>query len=79
MSLLFNYTCNTFCLSAIVVLGYVLISAVTAVTTLSLEQYALAGSLAGEVLSRIRTVAALNAQPVAIQSYREHLFAAMKV
>lgn len=59
--------------------GVVLISAVTAVTTLSLEQYALAGSIAAETLAAIRTVTALNAQPDAIRRYRRHLLAAMQV
>jgi ATP-binding cassette subfamily B (MDR/TAP) protein 1 len=59
--------------------GAVLISAVSAVTTLSLEQYALAGSIATETLAGIRTVSALNAQPDAIKRYRVHLFAALQV
>jgi hypothetical protein len=57
----------------------VLISAVSAVTTLSLEQYALAGSIATETLAGIRTVSALNAQPDAIKRYRVHLFVALQV
>jgi ABC-type bacteriocin/lantibiotic exporter with double-glycine peptidase domain len=60
-------------------IGVVLISAVSAVTTLSLEQYALAGSVASETLAAIRTVSALNAQPDAIKHYRRHLFSAMEV
>jgi ATP-binding cassette subfamily B (MDR/TAP) protein 1 len=60
-------------------IGMVLISAVSAVTTLSLEQYALAGSVASETLAAIRTVSALNAQPDAIRRYRRHLFSAMEV
>ena len=59
--------------------GVILISAVSAVTSLSLEQYASAGSVANEALAGIRTITALNAQPEAINKYRRHLFHAMKV
>ena len=58
---------------------FVLISAVAAVTTLSLDQYALAGSIAAEALTAIRTVTALNAQPDTVRRYRHHLFKAMDV
>ena len=51
----------------------------TAVTSQALEQYAQAGAVATEVLSGIRTISALNAQPDAVERYRKHLFVAMKV
>jgi ATP-binding cassette subfamily B (MDR/TAP) protein 1 len=68
-----------FSVASVLFSGFVLISAVSAVTTLSLEQYALAGSIATETLAGIRTVSALNVQPDAIQRYRVHLFAALQV
>lgn len=62
-----------------VLIVFVLISAVAAVTTLSLDQYALAGSIAAEALTAIRTVTALNVQPDTVRRYRHHLFKAMDV
>lgn len=56
-----------------------MISAVTAVTSQSMEQYASAGSVASEALGAIRTVSALNAQPHFIERYRRHVVAAMRV
>lgn len=56
-----------------------MISAVTAAQNDSAGQYAQAGGLATEMLSGIRTVTALNAQPDAITRYRKFILKAMDI
>ena len=56
-----------------------MIKAVTESQNESGDQYAQAGGLATEMLSAIRTVTALNAQPDAITRYREFILRGMKV
>lgn len=53
--------------------GYFMITAITAASNQSLEQYANAGGLATEALSYIRTVTALNAQPDVVNKYFQYL------
>jgi len=53
--------------------GSFMITAITAASNQSLEQYANAGGLATEALTYIRTVTALNAQPDIINKYLEFL------
>jgi ABC-type bacteriocin/lantibiotic exporter with double-glycine peptidase domain len=59
--------------------GWFLIQATTSATQQSLEQYSLAGGLATEALSAVRTVTALNMQPNIISRYRKNLFEALRV
>jgi ATP-binding cassette subfamily B (MDR/TAP) protein 1 len=59
--------------------GAFMIDAVTSATTGSGENYALAGGLASESLTSIRTVTALNAQPNIISRYRIYLLEAMQI
>jgi ABC-type multidrug transport system fused ATPase/permease subunit len=56
-----------------------MILAVTDATNESAGQYAQAGGLATEMLTGIRTVTALNAQPDAITRYRKFIFKAMNI
>ena len=59
--------------------GYFMIQAVTDATNESAGQYAQAGGLATEMLTGIRTVTALNAQPDAITRYRKFILKAMDI
>lgn len=59
--------------------GAFMIAAITAAQNDSAGQYAKAGGLATEMLSGIRTVTALNAQPDAITRYRRFILEAMDV
>lgn len=59
--------------------GYYLIQSITSAQNESSEQYAKAGGLATEMLSSIRTVTALNAQPDAVTRYRSFVVDAMDV
>ena len=56
-----------------------MIQAVTSAQNDSAGQYAQAGGLATEMLSGIRTVTALNAQPDAITRYRKFILKAMDI
>ena len=56
-----------------------MIQAVTDATNESAGQYAQAGGLATEMLTGIRTVTALNAQPDAITRYRKFILKAMNI
>jgi len=59
--------------------GSFMITAITAASNQSLEQYANAGGLATEALTYIRTVTALNAQPDIINKYLEFLNECKKI
>jgi ATP-binding cassette, subfamily B (MDR/TAP), member 1 len=59
--------------------GAFLIQTVTAAQFDSADQYAQAGGLATEMLSGIRTVTALNAQPDAVTRYRRFILKAMDI
>lgn len=56
-----------------------MIQTVTAAQNDSADQYAQAGGLATEMLSGIRTVTALNAQPDAVMRYRRFILKAMDI
>ena len=56
-----------------------MIQAITDATNESAGQYAQAGGLATEMLTGIRTVTALNAQPDAITRYRKFILKAMNI
>jgi ABC-type bacteriocin/lantibiotic exporter with double-glycine peptidase domain len=56
-----------------------MIQAVSSAQNEASGQYAKAGGLATEMLSGIRTVTALNAQPDAITRYRKFILQAMEI
>jgi ATP-binding cassette subfamily B (MDR/TAP) protein 1 len=59
--------------------GYFLIRATASASHKASEQYAIAGGLATEALSAVRTITALNMQPNVITRYRKNLFEALHV
>jgi ATP-binding cassette subfamily B (MDR/TAP) protein 1 len=59
--------------------GFYMITAITAAQNQSSSQYAAAGGLASEALNGIRTITALNGQPLVISKYRIFLLDAMNV